>query len=130
MVLVNQAIERKALKKETVTVFTSNELVLIVPNKVERGSLLTLKDLVRDEIKRVAVSNYGVPVGRYTIDTLKNLGYWKGSQGKVINTNNIWQALRMFKGRIDAGLFTDRCRDRARKGKIVEAIPTLKNYLP
>ncbi len=128
MVLVNQAIERKALKKETVTVFTSNELVLIVPKKIEHGSLLALKDLVSDEVKRVAVSNYGVPVGRYTIDTLKNLGYWEVLKGKVINTMNVRQTLSyVLRGEVDAGfVYRTDAGTQPERVKIVEAIPTVE----
>ena len=103
MQLVEQAISREALVQETVKSFASNQLVLIVPrgniNRVDQ-----IDDLLKDQIKRVAISNYGVPVGRYTIDALISLGQWEQIQKKVINTMSVRQTLAYVnRGEVDAG---------------------------
>ncbi len=126
MTLVNQAISREALIESSIKIFASNALVLVTPNRTNSVKISSLSDIANAGIKRVAVANYGVPVGRYTIDTLKKIGFWTQIENKVINTNNVRQALSyVLRGEVDAGFVyrTDAATE-AERIKVIEVIPT------
>ena len=112
MVLVREAVARQALREKSIKLFASNDLVMIVQRGQNKESPLikSVADITDPSIKRIAVSNYGVPVGRYTMDILKHLGFWDEIFGRVINTMNVRQTLSyVLRGEVDVGFvyFTD-----------------------
>lgn len=84
--------------------FARNALVLITPTAAPI-ELNRLEDLLGTEIQRIAVGNpASVPVGRYTRRALESAELWSALSGKVIQTENVRQALSyVASGEVDAG---------------------------
>ena len=62
---MDKAVEEKAVKPASRVDFAANQVVLIVPTD-SRANITALKDLTRDDVKRIAYGNpASVPVGRY-----------------------------------------------------------------
>jgi molybdate transport system substrate-binding protein len=83
--------------------FTRNRLVLAVP----AGSALpvgSLQDLQRDEVQRIAIGNpESVPAGKYAKLALDKARLWEALKPKLINTQNVRQALDyVARGETDA----------------------------
>ena len=131
MVLVKQAITRGALSRNNVKVFASNKLVLVAPKNQRGLRVKQLSDLKKEEVERVAVSNYGVPVGKYTIDFLKNNAYWEFISPKIINTNNVRQSLAyVLRGEVDAGfVYSTDAATVANRIELIEVIPTIEKIV-
>jgi len=87
--------------------FLKNSLVLIAPNEGadNKITLKRLQDLNQVAIKRIAIGNpASVPVGRYTVHALTAAQLWPALEKKVIQTQNVRQALDyVARGEVDAG---------------------------
>jgi molybdate transport system substrate-binding protein len=83
--------------------FTRNRLVLAVPVG-SNAAVGSIEDLRRDEIKRVAIGNpESVPAGKYAKLALDKAGLWDALKPKLINTQNVRQALDyVARGETDA----------------------------
>lgn len=83
--------------------FTRNRLVLAVPVD-SSATVASVEDLRRDAIKRVAVGNpESVPAGTYAKLALDRAGLWDVLKPKLINTQNVRQALDyVARGETDA----------------------------
>ena len=73
----------KAVKPASRVDFAANQVVLIVPTD-SRANITALKDLTRDDVKRIAYGNpASVPVGRYTQGALQAAGLWDAVQARA-----------------------------------------------
>lgn len=84
--------------------FTRNALVLIVP-AASTLSFGALTDLTRPEVKQIAMGNPAVvPNGRYAKRALEGASLWSSLEGKIINAQNVRQALDyVARGEVEAG---------------------------
>lgn len=84
--------------------FARNALVLIVPHDSVLP-LTRLADLTRPGIERIAIGNpASVPVGRYSRQALESEQLWEVLQSRLINTQNVRQALDyVARGEVQAG---------------------------
>lgn len=73
--------------------FTGNRLVLVAPSDSPL-SISELGELANAGISRIAIGNpASVPVGRYSRSALQAAGIWDDVQARLINTQNVRQAL-------------------------------------
>jgi len=82
-----------------------NRLVLIVPSS-EGGAIGSPEDLLRDEIRRIAVADTeAVPAGVYAKQALVGMGLWDSLEQKVLPGGNVRQAMvYVERGEADAGI--------------------------
>lgn len=101
---MDKAVEEKAVKAASRVDFAANQIVLIVPTD-SKANITTLKDLTRDDVKRIAYGNpASVPVGRYTQGALQAAGLWDAVQAKSVLAQNVRQSLDyVSRGEVDAG---------------------------
>ena len=101
---MDKAVEEKAVKPASRVDFAANQIVLIVPTD-SKANITALKDLTRDDIKRIAYGNpASVPVGRYTQGALEAAGLWTAVQAKSVLAQNVRQSLDyVSRGEVDAG---------------------------
>ncbi|MGE8655773.1 MAG: molybdate ABC transporter substrate-binding protein [Achromobacter sp.] len=101
---MDKAVAEKAVKPESRVDFAANQVVLIVPAD-SKANIAALKDLTRDDVKRIAYGNpASVPVGRYTQDALQAAGLWDAVQAKSVLAQNVRQSLDyVSRGEVDAG---------------------------
>lgn len=101
---MDKAVAEKAVKPESRVDFAANQVVLIVPAE-SKANIATLKDLTRDDVKRIAYGNpASVPVGRYTQGALQAAGLWDAVQAKSVLAQNVRQSLDyVSRGEVDAG---------------------------
>jgi len=72
--------------------FAANALVLIVPAGAEQPARLS--ELTAAAFRHVAIGNPdSVPAGRYARQALIEAGLWEGLQGKLVQAQNVRQAL-------------------------------------
>lgn len=84
--------------------FTRNTLVLVAPADSDLA-VAHLDSLTAPGVGRIAVGNPDfVPAGRYARAALEGAGVWAAVEGKLINTQNVRQALDyVARGEVDAG---------------------------
>ncbi len=101
---MDKAVAAKVIEPASRQDFARNEVVLIVPADSKLG-LRSVDDLKRAEVKRVTYGNpASVPVGRYTMASLKKAGLWESLQAKSILAQNVRQALDyVARDEVDAG---------------------------
>jgi len=84
--------------------FVQNEVVLIAP--IQAGTAINnVADLKSSKVTRVTIGNPAtVPVGRYTQAALQMSGDWAALESKLVNAQNVRQALDyVVRGEVDAG---------------------------
>lgn len=101
---MDKAVAEQAVKRASRVDFAANQVVLIVPAD-SKANITSLKDLTRDDIKRVAYGNpASVPVGRYTQGALEAAGLWNAVQARGVLAQNVRQSLAyVSRGEVDAG---------------------------
>ncbi|MCK9507781.1 MAG: molybdate ABC transporter substrate-binding protein [Pigmentiphaga sp.] len=101
---MNKAADAKAIEPATRKDFVRNEVVLIAP-KGAKVEVKSVADLKKAEVTRVAIGNpASVPVGRYTQAGLQQSGDWVAIEPKLLNAQNVRQALDyVMRGEVDAG---------------------------
>jgi len=105
--------------------FARNTLVLIKPVHSTIG-LSSLKDLLRGEVKRIAVGNpKTVPAGRYAEEALRHFSLWEALKDKLVFGENVRQVLDyVARNEADAGLvYSTDAAVRGTDVKIVEKLP-------
>ncbi|MFA5495640.1 MAG: molybdate ABC transporter substrate-binding protein [Porticoccaceae bacterium] len=105
--------------------FARNALVLVVPadSAIE---IAALGDLAQGAVRRVAIGNpASVPAGRYAGRALEQAGLATALQGKLINTQNVRQALDyVARGEVEAGfVYATDARLMADKVKVALEVP-------
>ncbi|MEP6940631.1 MAG: molybdate ABC transporter substrate-binding protein [Rudaea sp.] len=83
--------------------FAANTLVLIVPTT--GATPARLADLKAESYKHIAIGNPdSVPAGRYARQALSEVGLWDGVQSKLVQAQNVRQALDyVARGEAEAG---------------------------
>ncbi len=105
--------------------FARNTVVLIKPVHSPIG-LSSLKDLLRGEVKRIAVGNpKTVPAGRYAEEALRHFSLWEALKDKLVFGENVRQVLDyVARNEADAGLvYSTDAAVRGTDVKIVEKLP-------
>jgi molybdate transport system substrate-binding protein len=102
----------------------SNTLAVVAPKESAITSL-TLEDLARPQIKRLALADTKtVPAGVYARACLEKLGLWKDVEPKVIPTENVRAALAAVEsGNVDAGIVYKTDASISKNVKIVFEVP-------
>lgn len=101
---MNRADQQNLIERRTRVSFTRNRLVLAVP--ADGSATATgLESLGDPAWKRIAIGNPdSVPAGRYAKGALEAAGLWDALKPKLINTQNVRQALDyVARGEADAG---------------------------
>jgi len=106
--------------------FAGNTIVLITASKA-RVAVSSLGDLKKKEIERIAIGNPAtVPAGKYTEESLKNLGHWENVKTKVIYAEHVRQVMDyVSRGEVDAGMvFLTDAISRSSDLKVTAEVPT------
>ena len=85
-----------------------------------------MKDLLRGEVKRIAIGNpKTVPAGRYAEEALKHFNLWDTLKDKLVFGENVRQVLDyVARNEADAGLvYSTDAAVRSKDVKIVEKLP-------
>ena len=85
--------------------FAANAMVLVKP-AVSSTRLETFKDLVKPELKRIAIGNpSSVPAGMYAEQVLKYFSVWEAIKDKLVFGESVRQVLDyVARGEVDAGI--------------------------
>jgi molybdate transport system substrate-binding protein len=105
--------------------FAKNTVVLVKPAR-SGIPLQSLKDLQREEVKKIAIGNpKTVPAGRYAEEALRHFKLWDAVRGKLIFAENARQALDyVARDEVDAGLaYSTDATARSKEVKIVMKLP-------
>lgn len=110
--------------------FVSNQVVLIVP----KSSRLTgWNDLSGNTVRRIAIGNPdSVPAGRYAKETLTKRGLWASLQGRLVNAENVRQALAyVASGDAEAGVvFATDAQIEAKRIRVIATAVPGKDHTP
>jgi len=100
---MDRAEQQGAIERATRFNFTRNAMVLVVPAD-STAAPANLGDLRGEAFKRIALGNpESVPAGKYTKLALEKAGLWEALKGRLINTQNVRQALDyVARGEADA----------------------------
>jgi len=113
------------LLDDTRRTLTANQVVLIKPPDLRFG-LGSFKDLMKSEVKRIAISNpRTVPAGEYAREVLTSLKLWDALEPKLILTENVRQALvYVIRGEVEAGLvYATDAQSAGREVQVAAAAP-------
>lgn len=124
---MNEAQKLALIQKQTRTDFTQNRLVLISPMN-SKVAVKSLNDLKRNEIEHIALGNPAhTPAGRYAQAVLEKQGLWNAVQPKVINTQNVRQALDyVARGETQVGfVFSSDVLSQKNKVRTLLQVPTV-----
>lgn len=101
---MDRADKQGAIERSTRFDFTRNELVLVVPTDSSLA-IANLGDLSATALGRIAMGNPdSVPAGKYAKLALEKAGLWDKLKGRMVNTQNVRQALDyVARGEADAG---------------------------
>ncbi len=82
-----------------------NDLVVITPADKAAGSVQTLDDLKKPDVKTVAIGiPESVPAGNYAQESLKAAGIWESLKAKTVQGKDVRQVLQYVEtGNADAG---------------------------
>jgi len=101
----------------------SNQLVIVVP----ADSKLTLsspRDLLKPDVKRIALAEPSVPVSAYTTKYLTDEGLWDKVKPKIVPVQDVRATLAAVEsGNVDAGFVYKTDAAISKKVKIVYAVP-------
>lgn len=101
---MDRAEQQNLIDRRTRVNFTRNRLVLVVPT--DSAAVPTRLEVLGEPAwKRIAIGNPdSVPAGRYAKGALEAAGLWEVLKPKLINTQNVRQALDyVARGEADAG---------------------------
>jgi len=113
------------IKEDSRRNFATNSITLIVASNsgIHLGSF---QDLLKDEVKRVAIGNPGtVPAGRYAEEVLKYFKLWNKLKDRLVFAENVRQVLDyVARGEVDAGMvYASDVRIRPEEVKVVVTAP-------
>ncbi len=93
-----------AILRDSVEPYAQGQIVLATQKN--RPSLPTLKDLTREDVKRIAIANPAhAPYGMAAREALISAGVWTQVQPKLVYGENIRQALQFLQtGNVDAAI--------------------------
>ena len=101
---MNKAIAKSVVLSSDSKIFTTNRLVVVMPLQTSI-TLKQLSDLKQPAIKRIAMGvPASVPAGHYALGSLEQAGLWNDVKDKIIQTQNVRQALDyVARAEVDAG---------------------------
>lgn len=105
--------------------FAKNVVVLVKPTN-SGIPLQSLKDLKREEVRKVVIGNpKTVPAGRYAEEVLRHFNLWDAIKDKLIFAENVRQALDyVARDEVDAGLvYSTDAMARSKEVKVVVRLP-------
>lgn len=96
--------KQKLISSSDRQTFARNTLVVVVPSD-SKTVITKLQDLTQPGIQKIAIGNpASVPVGRYAKHALDMAQLWSAVESKLINTQNVRQALDyVARSEVDAG---------------------------
>lgn len=101
----------------------SNQLVIVVPSD-SKLALASPKDLLKPDVKRIALAEPSVPVSAYTTKYLTEEGLWEQVKPKVIPVQDVRATLASVEGgNVDAGFVYKTDAAVSKKVKIVFEVP-------
>jgi molybdate transport system substrate-binding protein len=101
----------------------SNQLVIIAPSD-SKLALSSPKDLLKADVKRIALAEPSVPVSAYTSKYLTEEGLWEQVKSKVIPVQDVRATLAAVEGgNVDAGFVYKTDAAISKKVKIVYEVP-------
>jgi len=105
--------------------FTGNAIVLVKPVH-SNIPLQSLKDLQREEVKKVVIGNpKTVPAGRYAAEVLRHFNLWDAIKDKLIFAEHVRQALDyVARNEVEAGLvYSTDAMVRSKEIRVVMKVP-------
>ena len=104
--------------------FAQNTVVLVQPLR-STIALTSLRDLLRSEVKRIAIGNpKTVPAGRYAEEALRYFHLWEALKEKLVFGENVRQVLDyVARNEVDAGLVYSTDVAVRSNAKMVEKLP-------
>ena len=121
---VNMLIDRNIIKKENAYDFLSNVLIL-VKSPYSKSEIKSVEELKNSDVY-IAVGNpETAPVGKYTLQSLKNLGIFeKLSQEKIIYAKDVTAAAQYVQmGEVDFGIIYDSDKNRMKNPIVAAEFP-------
>jgi len=101
----------------------SNQLVIIVPSD-SKLAIASPKDLLKPEVKRIALAEPPVPVGAYSTKYLEAEGLWDKIKPKVVPVQDVRATLASVEsGNVEAGFVYKTDAAVSKKVKIVYEVP-------
>jgi len=101
----------------------SNQLVIVVPSDSKLAIALP-KDLLKPEVKRIALAEPPVPVGTYSSKYLEAEGLWDKIKPKVVPVQDVRATLASVEsGNVEAGFVYKTDAAVSKKVKIVYEVP-------
>jgi molybdate transport system substrate-binding protein len=101
----------------------TNQLVMVVPAD-SKLAITSPKDLLKAEVKRIALAEPPVPVGAYTKEYLGAEGLWDKIQPKVVPVQDVRATLASVEsGNVEAGFVYKTDAATSKKVKIVYEVP-------
>ncbi|EIJ43254.1 molybdenum ABC transporter, periplasmic molybdate-binding protein [Beggiatoa alba B18LD] len=125
---VKKGVDSKALLGESVKIFVSNSLVMVVPTDSQLG-LTSTQQLTGDTVKKIGIGSDNVPAGRYATESLTTDKLIDILKPKFIYADSVRQVLDYVqKAEVDAG-FVYASDALVAKDK-VKVVATLGNHTP
>ena len=121
---VNMLIDRNIIKKENAYDFLSNVLIL-VKSPYSKSEIKTIEGLKNSDVY-IAVGNpETAPVGKYTLQSLKNLGIFETlNQEKIIYAKDVTAAAQYVQmGEVDFGIIYDSDKNRMKNPIVAAEFP-------
>ena len=101
----------------------TNQLVMVVPAD-SKLAITSPRDLLKPEVKRIALAEPPVPVGAYTKEYLGAEGLWDKIQPKVVPVQDVRATLASVEsGNVEAGFVYKTDAAVSKKVKIVYEVP-------
>jgi molybdate transport system substrate-binding protein len=101
----------------------SNQLVIVVPSD-SKLAIASPKDLLKPEVKRIALAEPPVPVGVYSSKYLADEGLWDKIKPKVVPVQDVRATLASVEsGNVEAGFVYKTDAAVSKKVKIVYEVP-------
>jgi molybdate transport system substrate-binding protein len=104
----------------------TNQLVMVVPSD-SKLAIASPRDLLKPEVKRIALAEPPVPVGAYTKEYLGAEGLWDKIQPKVVPVQDVRATLSSVEsGNVEAGFVYKTDAAVSKKVRIVYEVPLEK----
>jgi molybdate transport system substrate-binding protein len=101
----------------------SNQLVIVVPSD-SKLAIASPKDLLKSEVKKIALAGLPVPVGVYSSKYLEAEGLWDQIKPKVVPVQDVRATLASVEsGNVEAGFVYKTDAAVSKKVKIVYEVP-------
>lgn len=110
VVEMKQMLEEGYIIPESVRVFGTYKLALIVPARNKAG-IESVEDLAKPSVKQIAIADPEQnSVGYYAREALKNLGLWASVQDKIVDHRHAVEAVKyVLYEMVDAGIYYSAC---------------------